>query len=870
MEIKQTNKHHPNKINKFRMGWQRFKLRKTNIRLHYRKKSRNYIEGEDIPEEVREKSNRKTFSKVLAVTTFVATILGTNLLTHLVFAVFGFENGFLTFGDGSPVRFRLYWLFRIRFPLIHLLSIPLAVWLMISVYRKASRRIESLAYGQKGDNRLMTLKEIKARYTKIPASKETFEGMGGMVISHHAGKHYIDRDTSNTLILGTSRIGKGETLVVPVIDNISRGTKQCSMIIGDTKGELYAGSKETLEARGYEVQALNLLDPMQGMSFNPLQLIVDSWRNGDKPTAEMLVATFSYALFNNPQAGQNKWVYECAQDLFNGVVLAMIDECDKNNELEKVTMYNLGQMITELSSQKFTTPSGIEKDGLDKYFAKLPQGHIAKAQYASAMVAGEKAKASILQTVTKSLRIFQTEPIAKMTSTNSFDLKSVGFPRSMEFQFDESLAYKNLVVKFIRQGQVIGTYNIRPNLSGNVGLNFKTEVKTGDHLEITLLVKQCEKQEKLEKLLQPKSGEETEIKLNELVESSYKITYKIERKVDELTEQTGDESVYEKAVTLHPLRDTLRVRKIQDEKAVKKIATHCLTKRIEMKITDKPIAVFLIVPDYDPSRNVIASTFIKQLYTTLAKEASLSGGKCHRRVHFILDEFGNLPAIEGMENILTVCLGRNILFHLFIQNFKQLNTVYNENIAETIIENSQNIIYLKSVHVDTQRRISEWVGNRTVESLSVSEKEMEMSTSQTRQAVEERILPTERVGGTIRGESIVLSALKLLDNEGNKVRAFPIFNTKETALPFRYEYLADDFDTSKSLNDFTIPSIHKHFSLESNQLNYELLIQETSEKADKKGDVLKLTEKLVRKYLLDQTNLTQKQVDYIFEKKKIS
>ena len=48
----------------------------------------------------------------------------------------------------------------------------------------------------------------------------------------------------------------------------------------DPKGELYKGSKETLEERGYEVQVLNLETPDQSMSYNPLQLIIDAYVRG--------------------------------------------------------------------------------------------------------------------------------------------------------------------------------------------------------------------------------------------------------------------------------------------------------------------------------------------------------------------------------------------------------------------------------------------------------------------------------------------------------------------------------------------------------------------------------------------------------------
>ncbi|WP_154641611.1 type IV secretory system conjugative DNA transfer family protein, partial [Enterococcus faecium] len=40
------------------------------------------------------------------------------------------------------------------------------------------------------------------------------------------------------------------------------------------------------------------------------------------------------------------------------------------------------------------------------------------------------------------------------------------------------------------------------------------------------------------------------------------------------------------------------------------------------------------------------------------------GDKCHRRIHFILDEFGNMPPMDNMEGIMTVTAGRNMLWDL--------------------------------------------------------------------------------------------------------------------------------------------------------------------------------------------------------------
>ncbi len=66
-----------------------------------------------------------------------------------------------------------------------------------------------------------------------------------------------------------------------------------------------------------------------------------------------------------------------------------------------------------------------------------------------------------------------------------------------------------------------------------------------------------------------------------------------------------------------------------------------------------------------------------------------------------------------MENIITVCLGRNISFDLYIQAYAQLNKLYGDN-AKTISENCGNTIYILSDDDDTTKQISANLGNETI------------------------------------------------------------------------------------------------------------------------------------------------------------
>lgn len=197
----------------------------------------------------------------------------------------------------------------------------------------------------------------------------------------------------------------------------------------------------------------------------------------------------------------------------------------------------------------------------------------------------------------------------------------------------------------------------------------------------------------------------------------------------------------------------------------------------------------MVIPDYDPSNHVIGSIFISQLYTELATNCKETPSKkCFRRVHFLLDEFGNMPAIDNMDGIMTVCLGRNILFDLVIQSYSQLESRYDKG-AKIIKENCQNHILIMSNDDETIEEISKKCGNKTIIGKSASSKRMDTDSSVTSSADQERIITFERASQLIEGEQVILRNLHRQDKNRKKIRPFPIFNTKATNMPYRYQFL---------------------------------------------------------------------------------
>ena len=209
----------------------------------------------------------------------------------------------------------------------------------------------------------------------------------------------------------------------------------------------------------------------------------------------------------------------------------------------------------------------------------------------------------------------------------------------------------------------------------------------------------------------------------------------------------------------------------------------------------KPVAVFLAIPDFDKSNHFLATVFIRQLTFVLEKMATRNpSGRCDRKVKFLCDEFGNLPAIEGMESIITVCLGRNISFDLYIQAYAQVKKLYGDD-AETIMGNCGNQIFILTNDDNTAENFSKNLGTETILTAQRSGSKLDRKKHFTENTEERRLLNMNQLEELMPGECVVKRVMKRVDRKGRRIRPTPIFNSVESGKRFlyRYEYLTDSF-----------------------------------------------------------------------------
>lgn len=846
--------------------------------------------------------------------------------------------------------------FKFERPFIYIYFI--SVFLLIILIYRIKRKFKKLDMEEKGRSRFTTLKEIQQQYLEIDEKDTEVPESGGFPISRYKNKIYIDTNTTHNLILGTTRSKKGEDVLFPFIDIVSRSKDKPAIIDLDPKGEHASSSAETLEKREYNVEILNFLQPRKSMYWNPLSLVKNALKSGDYPEAVSLCNTFSYSIFkDNKETRQDPFWTDAGISLLNGVIISLSEKLIEKKEEWKITMYTIVKFIIENQDEDRTDKNNI-KNKLNTYIDSLPISSEGRLQFSTFRTSDGKTRMGVLSVALSKLMLFLMNDIAQMTSSNSIELENVGFNTDKLYNckiVSENhflkhlikkekieLLYKNNEAAFFKKRDLdIIKKSFLDLKSLNLKLSFKLREKAKNSLftteELIFEIKNV-----FNEMENTKEEVTTEENIKDIINSLYikgyindperatlnfkfniskkfkleeNLQYKFRNTILSLMEDEKYKSVSEKVlevveknsfktVGIFPLKKFNETNLSETEKIVMKLITerfleyideiNILDIKIELdhhisftfeenlelnlenyrngtlreiyeflikkvleenpkyevdnfdnftfkeavkKIEDlffvisygkeifyqdlkenkeitftekniiiekarenKPTAIFIIIPDFDKSRHILATYFISQLYFILAKKANLSDKqKCDRRVYINMDEFGNMPIFNDMDNMVTVSLSRDIIFTFAIQSFSQLEK-YKEA-GKIIKENCGNTVYLLSNDKETREEISANCGNKTIISTSLQKETGNiLSKSSTDTTQDNRLIKPEDLLRLAEDEAIIIRLMKRTDLKGRKIEPFAIYNKGKTSYKPRYKYLLDTFPQGNNIN----------------------------------------------------------------------
>ncbi|WP_419398333.1 VirD4-like conjugal transfer protein, CD1115 family [Lactiplantibacillus plantarum] len=694
--------------------------------------------------------------------------------------------------------------------------------LSLSWYR-IIRSYQSYNGFEKGAETFSSPDQLKKEYELIPDRNKSFPGYGGIPLVHYnrpvgsliqsasysplfqktkkklaerftllpSGTYGIDQTTVNSLIYGITRSGKGVTEVEPLIDILSRAEKQASMEVNDPKLELFTKSKRMLERRGYRVYVLNLQNMAKSMSYNPLQVVVDYARRGYYDEAQREANRISSAIYqSNDDGGNSKFWNNSSVNLLNALILSQLDMAVRHNSWNRVTMNNIYRELTELGGQEIQDDAGLLTTRLSYYFKKMAQiknrtqlQEMALEAFQQSNFAGDETAGNIYASMMEGIKIYQQRDIAQLTSMNSLDFRTMAFPRRLRVGFGQQLSLQTVYVIFYDdKGNEIEQRSQMIDRLGFLDFPIKAKLPRKYRIKIDF------------------NHDLTDPELRKY-HYCYQGTIKTHKRspLDKGFKEAGK-------VTLEPLQSVI----LNDEE-----------QQITFDYSEQPVALFLGTPPHNPSYNQLVSFAIDQSFNQMYQMALDNEKKCYTRVHFIIDEGGNLPKIQDLPTKFSIGLGSELLFDWVLQNKAQLRINYTKEEAETIISNCGNTLYILSKDKETAQEISDEVGHTTVNvmghQLQGNVAELNGLNSNL-DAVP--VILMEELLRLRTGEMVVVRSTARTDQRGRIIRANPIFDTGKTRMPASWQFLNQTLDNKATIYDINVNTPHKRLMLKSLQYDY--------------------------------------------------
>ena len=222
----------------------------------------------------------------------------------------------------------------------------------------------------------------------------------------------------------------------------------------------------------------------------------------------------------------------------------------------------------------------------------------------------------------------------------------------------------------------------------------------------------------------------------------------------------------------------------------------------ELGFGKRPIAVFIGVPDYDLSLYKIPTVFIRQVDFVNGKRASMGKGTFERPIRVIFNEAGNFPAVENFSTMITMGLEKGLSIDTYIQEYAQLTERYGEHNAEVIESNCGNHIYILARSESTRNKFSSFLGKSSFTDVTRSGGKFAIDKTVNESVTDRPLLFPNDLKELQMGEYVIDRVSKRLDNDGNKIKARPIFNTINNGRDLRYahEFLYEVFKDPHTVN----------------------------------------------------------------------
>ena len=273
-------------------------------------------------------------------------------------------------------------------------------------------------------------------------------GEAGVVLGYDSemGELVVDGTDTHTLVYGATGSLKTRCVVLPTMKLLGFG--QESMIINDSKGELYDHMAGFLETQGYQIKVINFRNPLVGNSWNPFYIPFQYYLNGDLDRAAEFANDIAGVIALSQISHTDPFWDYSAYDCILGLILLLFRFCkEKQHPVSCVNVSNLIRLRREL----FLSGTAAKHSA---FWQWAKQDELIAASLSGSVNAPNDTMNSILSVVDQKLRAFSIQPaLLDMLANNDISIADIGEEKTAVFLItpDEKTTYHRLVSLFVKQ-----------------------------------------------------------------------------------------------------------------------------------------------------------------------------------------------------------------------------------------------------------------------------------------------------------------------------------------------------------------------------------------------------------------------------------
>lgn len=127
------------------------------------------------------------------------------------------------------------------------------------------------------------------------------------------------------------------------------------------------------------------------------------------------------------------------------------------------------------------------------------------------------------------------------------------------------------------------------------------------------------------------------------------------------------------------------------------------------------MAIFLALPDEDPTFNFLAAIFYQCLFDSIIQRCrAYPGQRLATPLHCFLDEFANVGRIPNFDKLIATIRSRGVSVSIILQTIAQLKTMYKDS-WETVAGNCDSTLFLGGAEQSTTEWVSKLLGKETID-----------------------------------------------------------------------------------------------------------------------------------------------------------